>query len=39
MAIQQGSKVAHADVQAKYEAFNNFIQSFGGSIAKVTIPT
>ena len=38
MAISQGSTVTQADIKSKYDSFNSFITSYGGSISKLTVP-
>ena len=38
MAISEGSTVLQSDIKSKYDSFNNFIQSYGGTIAKLTVP-
>lgn len=39
MAISQYSSLSNSDLQDLYTSFNNFIQTYGGSITQLTLPT
>lgn len=38
MAISKDSPILQSDIASKYTSFNNFIGSYGGSIARLTAP-
>ena len=38
MAISKNSTLSHSDIKSIYDSFNSFINSYGGTIAKLTVP-